>query len=54
MSYDMDFFRSRQTEFSLNPFGTGQCLTTTNAGKLSVVSDVSIPLEQGNVLRQME
>ena len=38
-------------EVSLNPFGTGQCLTT--ASKLMDIQDlyVSIPLEQGSVLR---
>ena len=39
-------------EVSLNPFGTGQCLTT--ASKLMDIQDlyVSIPLEQGSVLRR--
>ena len=35
----------------LNPFGTGQCLTTVD--RLCATADtVSIPLEQGSVLRQ--
>ena len=39
---------------SLNPFGTGQCLTTESASSIMDVSDlVSIPLEQGSVLRQI-
>ena len=36
---------------SLNPFGTGQCLTTMNGLKIHTVYVVSIPLEQGSVLR---
>ena len=35
----------------LNPFGTGQCLSTLSDGK-GYVHCVSIPLEQGNVFRQ--
>ena len=36
----------------LNPFETGQCLSTTfNAGITILDSAVSIPLEQGNVFR---
>ena len=36
---------------SLNPFGTGQCLTTVIVKEDVVGMNVSIPLEQGNVLR---
>ena len=35
----------------LNPFGTGQCLTTSGYIFISRRVYVSIPLEQGNVLR---
>ena len=37
---------------SLNPFGTGQCLSTTQEALSYFVIEVSIPLEQGNVFRQ--
>ena len=37
-------------EQSLNPFGTGQCLSTSMVGRF-VKNRVSIPLEQGNVFR---
>ena len=37
---------------SLNPFGTGQCLTTEIRQLLRSALLVSIPLEQGSVLRQ--
>ena len=36
---------------SLNPFGTGQCLTTDIGDSYKSFCQVSIPLEQGNVLR---
>ena len=35
----------------LNPFGTGQCLTTVKKELEIIEQRVSIPLEQGNVLR---
>ena len=35
----------------LNPFGTGQCLSTVAKLKLKPGKTVSIPLEQGNVFR---
>ena len=38
---------------SLNPFGTGQCLTTLVQKWMDVSGNVSIPLEQGSVLRQL-
>ena len=37
---------------SLNPFGTGQCLSTITATEDAVKGIVSIPLEQGNVFRR--
>ena len=39
---------------SLNPFGTGQCLTTLVQKWMDVSGNVSIPLEQGSVLRHNE
>ena len=42
----------KQRKGRLNPFGTGQCLTTMNGLKIHTVYVVSIPLEQGSVLRQ--
>ena len=36
---------------SLNPFGTGQCLSTKVEDQLLAIDEVSIPLEQGNVFR---
>ena len=41
-----------QRKISLNPFGTGQCLTTGAKAEVSDSAVVSIPLEQGNVLRR--
>ena len=38
---------------SLNPFGTGQCLTTMKDLLKGMEDAVSIPLEQGSVLRQI-
>ena len=38
-------------EISLNPFGTGQCLSTSAILKALRYLGVSIPLEQGNVFR---
>ena len=38
----------------LNPFGTGQCLTTTLLKQQISKTLVSIPLEQGSVLRHDE
>ena len=35
----------------LNPFGTGQCLSTDTIESVSESAFVSIPLEQGNVFR---
>ena len=52
-----DVFRPTQkTKIALeqcfNPFGTGQCLTTISDFVRNKVGLVSIPLEQGSVLRQ--
>ena len=41
----------RQGNVSLNPFGTGQCLSTINRIRNLFYRLVSIPLEQGNVFR---
>ena len=38
-------------KWSLNPFGTGQCLSTRNGTEYLVRKSVSIPLEQGSVFR---
>ena len=35
----------------LNPFGTGQCLSTNRFDNIAEEVAVSIPLEQGNVFR---
>ena len=42
----------QRTELCLNPFGTGQCLTTLTGLGIKNDLKVSIPLEQGNVLRR--
>ena len=54
MSYDSKKKNRLPLTVSLNPFGTGQCLTTSK--RLTKEGDmvVSIPLEQGNVLRHEE
>ena len=51
MSYDSNTQTKRTPMISLNPFGTGQCLTTKSTSLYGCIF-VSIPLEQGNVLRQ--
>ena len=46
-----------QQKFSiccLNPFGTGQCLTTEPNLRNKRSTNVSIPLEQGSVLRPLK
>ena len=51
MSFDnllVKFFGYRR----LNPFGTGQCLSTRSLLSTTVTATVSIPLEQGNVFRR--
>ena len=52
MSYDLKCNKQRKWPSCLNPFGTGQCLTTLISSQLALSIGVSIPLEQGNVLRQ--
>ena len=53
MSFDISEVYCINRTACLNPFGTGQCLSTTfNAGITILDSAVSIPLEQGNVFRQ--
>ena len=39
-------------DLGLNPFGTGQCLSTHTKMLVCFHEPVSIPLEQGNVFRQ--
>ena len=51
MSFDNKFTRYFFYFHSLNPFGTGQCLSTSSHGSIRRSSTVSIPLEQGNVFR---
>ena len=51
MSYDIIFILYLNALRGLNPFGTGQCLTTWFGRPNSSRCWVSIPLEQGNVLR---
>ena len=41
----------RTTKMGLNPFGTGQCLSTKAQLVERMARAVSIPLEQGNVFR---
>ena len=44
----------KDKETSLNPFGTGRCLTTSiKSGEIHTPMIVSIPLEQGGVLRRL-
>ena len=52
VSYDKKNMLANMHDFCLNPFGTGQCLTT-NFHKIdeNYLAFVSIPLEQGSVLR---
>ena len=53
VSYDnLDRRRTRIFKLGLNPFGTGQCLTTNETNPNFIISIVSIPLEQGSVLRR--
>ena len=52
MSYDITgYVLLAKKKPSLNPFGTGQCLTTLDSLPSKGNKCVSIPLEQGNVLR---
>ena len=50
MSFDLADFKYCK-EVGLNPFGTGQCLSTDTDLAYWNMRDVSIPLEQGNVFR---
>ncbi len=51
MSFDASNSDSLVMQKSLNPFGTGQCLSTAQKGFIYATQEVSIPLEQGNVFR---
>ena len=51
VSYDEIRLHEVFLMLSLNPFGTGQCLTTLVQKWMDVSGNVSIPLEQGSVLR---
>ena len=51
MSFD-EIIESREFDLAgLNPFGTGQCLSTQMQSLTICGKIVSIPLEQGNVFR---
>ena len=52
MSYDIERLARMNENAGLNPFGTGQCLTTLKVFARSSHACVSIHLEQGSVLRQ--
>ena len=52
MSFDPAILFILRLALCLNPFGTGQCLSTYRLGQVVKLSEVSIPLEQGNVFRQ--
>ena len=52
MSFDITRSWVISIQESLNPFGTGQCLSTSSIIHGDNVYHVSIPLEQGNVFRQ--
>ena len=53
MSFDRVSTKEPGKNARLNPFGTGQCLSTNvNIRNASDIS-VSIPLEQGNVFRRI-
>ena len=54
MSFDLNMKLFLVEDGCLNPFGTGQCLSTMNSWMKSLVIIVSIPLEQGNVFRLMK
>ena len=51
MSYDIERLARMNENAGLNPFGTGQCLTTLKVFARSSHACVSIHLEQGSVLR---
>ena len=48
------FYSSLPQPICLNPFGTGQCLSTEVPDWTVPSSIVSIPLEQGSVFRQVK
>ena len=51
MSFDLLLPNALPQKTCLNPFGTGQCLSTSRVSLVSEPTLVSIPLEQGNVFR---
>ena len=55
MAMSFDEWRRATIYFKngLNPFGTGQCLSTEAEGEEYLAYIVSIPLEQGNVFRRI-
>ena len=54
MSFDTNTEKKQAVEFCLNPFGTGQCLSTCLVNLIETLKIVSIPLEQGNVFRHVK
>ena len=52
MSFDSVQRLNTCVQNSLNPFGTGQCLSTVRQSERWNNENVSIPLEQGNVFRR--
>ena len=52
MSFDLEQLTKEVQELCLNPFGTGQCLSTKHLRQYTTRKAVSIPLEQGNVFRR--
>ncbi|VEI57493.1 Uncharacterised protein [Pasteurella multocida] len=52
MSFDIYICLKMNANISLNPFGTGLCLSTENDQEDSLTQYVSIPLEQGYVFRR--
>ena len=51
MSFDYEDGAKIIFRWGLNPFGTGQCLSTYVNDTIWLIQNVSIPLEQGNVFR---
>ena len=51
VSFDIQTGGKFETIACLNPFGTGQCLSTDSLAEIASNLDVSIPLEQGSVFR---
>ena len=52
MSFDITKLKKKNQQICLNPFGTGQCLSTRLCQWIERERVVSIPLEQGNVFRR--